>query len=150
MITVSTITISVLMFLFIILFIREHIKRKKLKDSYKDIKKKHSISNKRNIELSTMFLSERALCTLNLTHGKTHQFKITYEVEIVEMTKKSAKVNVINYQTDDTKMGDPKYKKILVDYLDGDWVDLDKMEYVIDSDAIKRDIRLSQLLDKDT
>lgn len=115
---------------------------------YLDVSDKLEKVDKRNIELSTMFLSDKAIHRTRLTYDKKIRFNICYELEITEMTNESAKCDAISYTTEDSEMNQSKHKKSLLGYMKDRWIPIEDLEFIIDGDAAKREIRLEQLLDK--
>lgn len=129
--------------------IREAFRHAKTQDSMSVMGKKYNKSIQRNEQLTTMFLSDKALHSTRLTYDDNHSFHIQYEVEILELTKTKAKIKTLDFYTDDGKMSDPKHKNNLMNYMDGKWVNLNSVEFILDGDGAKRELRLSKLLDNE-
>lgn len=71
-------------------------------------------------------------------------FGVTYEVEIIEVTKDKLKVRAVNYTSTDKFPRDPKNKKGIIDFLQDKWVDKSSVELVMDTKK-RRSIKLAEL-----
>lgn len=143
--TTLTILLSILFILFLVLFLIYYIKNNKSEISYKDANDKYIKVKTRNDQLLTMFMSDRALHIANLTTNNNLSFKAYYDVEILELTKKMAKVSAISVIADNSEMNTKK--SYLISYMQDRWIPLDEIQMIINDDAIKRELRLSKLLD---
>lgn len=82
-----------------------------------------------------------------LSSNKTKiEFKVTYEVEIVEVSTKKVKVNAIDYTSHDNFAQDPKNKQPIIDFLQNHWIDKNEIQLIVD-DQIRREKKLNQILD---
>lgn len=73
------------------------------------------------------------------------EFKVTYEVEIVEVSTKKVKVNAIDFTSQDSFAQDPKNKKPIIDFLQNIWIDRKEIQLIVD-DQIRRERKLDQIL----
>ena len=81
-----------------------------------------------------------------LQHTDTKEsFRITYEVEVVEVSLDKVKVKAINFTSEDKFAKDPKNKSAIVNFLQDKWVKKDSIELIID-DSMRRDRKLQQIL----
>lgn len=71
-------------------------------------------------------------------------FKITYEVEILEVSVDSLKVKAIDYTSNDRYAKDPSNKKSIIDFMNGKWVKRDEVELLMDTKK-RRNIKLNKL-----
>jgi hypothetical protein len=71
-------------------------------------------------------------------------FSITYEVEVLEVTKDKLKVRATDYTSTDSFPRDPKNKKGIIDFLQNKWVDRSSVELVMDTRK-RRNIKLDEL-----
>ena len=76
-----------------------------------------------------------------------HNFKVTFEVSILEVTKDKLKVNVLDCITDDSIAKDPKNRPGLLSIINNSWIDRKNFELIVD-DTHRRDIKLGELLQK--
>jgi hypothetical protein len=81
-----------------------------------------------------------------LQHAETREsFRITYEVEVVEVSLDKVKVKAINFTSEDKFAKDPKNKASIINFLQDKWVKKDDIELIID-DSMRRDRKLQQIL----
>ena len=71
-------------------------------------------------------------------------FGVTYEAEILEVSKDKIKVRAVNYTSNDKFPRDPKNRKGIIDFLQDKWVDKSIVELVIDTRK-RRNIKLDEL-----
>ena len=71
-------------------------------------------------------------------------FGVTYEAEILEVSKDKIKVRAVNYTSNDKFPRDPKNRKGIIDFLQDKWVDKSIVELVIDTHK-RRNIKLDEL-----
>lgn len=71
-------------------------------------------------------------------------FKVTYEVEIIEVAKGKVKVKANDFTSTDSIARDPKKKQGIIDFLQDKWVDKSSIELVMDAQK-RRNIKLNEL-----
>jgi len=71
-------------------------------------------------------------------------FGVTYEAEILEVSKDKLKVRAVNYTSNDKFPRDPKNRKGIIDFLQDKWVDKSIVDLVIDTRK-RRNIKLDEL-----
>lgn len=71
-------------------------------------------------------------------------FKITYEVEILEVAKDKLKVKATGFTSIDSIARDPQKKQGIIDFLQDKWVDKSSIELVMDAQK-RRNIKLNEL-----
>lgn len=71
-------------------------------------------------------------------------FKITYEVEIIEVAKDKVKVKATGFTSIDSIARDPQKKQGIIDFLQDKWVDKTSIELVMDAQK-RRNIKLNEL-----
>ncbi len=71
-------------------------------------------------------------------------FKVTYEVEVVEVTKEKLKVNAISFTSNDSITRDPQKRNGIIKFLQDTWVDRSSVELVMDTRK-RRNIKLDEL-----
>lgn len=71
-------------------------------------------------------------------------FGVTYEAEILEVSKDKIKVRAVNYTTNDKFPRDPKNRKGIIDFLQDKWIDKSSVELVMDTRK-RRNIKLDEL-----
>lgn len=72
------------------------------------------------------------------------KFKVTYEVEVVEVTKEKLKVNAINFTSNDSITRDPQKRNGIIKFLQDAWVDRSSVELVMDTRK-RRNIKLDEI-----
>lgn len=72
-------------------------------------------------------------------------FKVTYEIEILEVSMDMVKVKAIDYTSDDGLARDPKSKKSIINHLQDKWIKKKDIELIVD-DSMRRDRKLQQIL----
>ena len=71
-------------------------------------------------------------------------FKITYEVEILEVAKDKLKVKATGFTSIDSIARDPQKKQGIIDFLQDKWIDKSSIELVMDAQK-RRNIKLNEL-----
>lgn len=71
-------------------------------------------------------------------------FKVTYEVEIIEVAKDKLKVKATGFTSMDSIARDPQKKQGIIDFLQDKWVDKSSIELVMDAQK-RRNIKLNEL-----
>lgn len=74
------------------------------------------------------------------------EFKVTYEVEVIEVSTKKVKVNAINFTSQDSFAQDPKNKQPIINFLQETWIDRSQIQLIVD-DQMRRERKLNQILD---
>jgi hypothetical protein len=71
-------------------------------------------------------------------------FKVTYEVEVIEVAKGKLKVKATDFTSTDSIARDPKRKSGIINFLKDKWVDSKSVEIVMDTKK-RRSIKLAEL-----
>lgn len=71
-------------------------------------------------------------------------FKVTYEVEIIEVAKDKVKVKANDFTSTDSIARDPQKKQGIINFLQDKWVDKSSIELVMDAQK-RRNIKLNEL-----
>ena len=71
-------------------------------------------------------------------------FRVTYEVEILEVSASRVKVKAIDYRSHDKYAKDPANKQSIINFLQNVWLEKREVEMVMDEKK-KRSIKLNQL-----
>lgn len=71
-------------------------------------------------------------------------FKVTYEVEILEVSVDSLKVKVLDYTSTDSYAKDPANKNSIINFMNEKWVKRDEVELIMDTKK-RRNIKLNKL-----
>jgi len=71
-------------------------------------------------------------------------FKVTYEVEIIEVAKDKVKVTATDFTSVDSIARDPSKKQGILNFLKDKWVDKSTIELVMDAQK-RRNIKLNEL-----
>lgn len=75
---------------------------------------------------------------------KDISFTVTYEVEIIEVSKNKVKVNANDFTSNDKVAKDPANRQGILDYMQDKWVSKNEMELIVD-DSTRRDAKLKKL-----
>jgi hypothetical protein len=73
------------------------------------------------------------------------EFKVTYEVDIVEVALDKLKVRATNYTSTDKVALDPSNRNGIILFLKDKWIDKNKVTLIID-DAKRREDKINQIL----
>ena len=71
-------------------------------------------------------------------------FKVTYEVEIIEVSSQRVKVNAIDFTSSDTIGKDPSIRNYIINFMQNKWVNRSEIELLIDN-SMRRDAKLRKL-----
>ena len=74
-----------------------------------------------------------------------HHFLVTYEAEVIDLTKDMAKVKILNYTSRDREANDPNYKQAIINFMNEKWIEISKLELIM-NETKRRDIKLKELL----
>jgi hypothetical protein len=72
-------------------------------------------------------------------------FKVTYEVEIIEVSENKVKVSAYDFTSTDSFARDPKNKSNIIGFYQNQWVQKEVVELFIDKSDI-RDSKIEQIL----
>lgn len=75
-----------------------------------------------------------------------HSFSVTYEVEVLEVSKDRIKVKATGFTSQDHKANDPKNYQELIDFMENKWIARKRVELVVD-DTMRRKVKLEELLE---
>lgn len=73
-------------------------------------------------------------------------FKVTYEVEIVEVTEKNVKVKALDYTSDDDFAKDISNKAGIIAFMQDRWVSISSIELIINKTSEKRNSKIDSIL----
>ncbi len=86
------------------------------------------------------------LCTIPKNPSdKKIEFKVAYEVVIVDVAKDKLKVKATGFTSFDTWANDTKNKSSILDFLNDKWVSRSSVEMIMDN-ATRRNAKLEQIL----
>lgn len=71
-------------------------------------------------------------------------FKVTYEVEIIEVSSQRVKVNAIDFTSSDSVAKDPANRNGIINFMQNKWVNRSEIELLIDT-STRRDAKLRKL-----
>ena len=71
-------------------------------------------------------------------------FKVTYELEVLEVTENKLKIKAVDITSEDKIGRDPANKFDIINFMKNKWVDKNKVQLIVD-DSVKRDLKLKQL-----
>jgi hypothetical protein len=80
-------------------------------------------------------------------NDKEHHFKVTYEVEVMEVSNDKIKVKAIDFTSHDHQANDPVNRTGLIQFMENKWVPRKRVELVVD-DTLRRKVKLEELLEK--
>ena len=103
--------------------------------------------NQAQEELVSIDPGDRAILPdYGLEHTETKEnFRVTYEVEVLEVSMDKVKVKAINFTSNDKFAKDSKNKSAIINFLQDKWVNKKDIELIID-DSMRRDRKLQQIL----
>ncbi len=100
-------------------------------------------------ELVSINRGDKAIYPQNLIYhsGKSNEskFKVTYEVEVIEVSVDNVKVNAIDFCGEDSTGNDPKNRAGILAFMQGKWIPKAEIELVLDKEK-RRDVKLQELL----
>ncbi len=97
-------------------------------------------------ELVSIDIGDKAIIpNYGLTYKDEDSFKVTYEVEILEVSEDKVKVKSIDYTTTDKIARDPQIKPSILAFIDGKWIEKSTIELIVD-EQMRRDRKLKQIL----
>jgi hypothetical protein len=97
-------------------------------------------------ELVSIDIGDKAIIpNYGLTYKDEDSFKVTYEVEILEVSEDKVKVKSIDYTTTDKIAKDPQIKPSILAFIDGKWIEKSTIELIVD-EQMRRDRKLKQIL----
>ena len=75
---------------------------------------------------------------------KPESFKVTYELEVLEVTETRIKVKAVDFTSMDQIGRDASKKSGIVQFMKDKWVNKNEVQLIVD-DSVKRDLKLKQL-----
>jgi hypothetical protein len=86
------------------------------------------------------------LHNFGLTRSSTKtDFKVTYEVEILEVSENKVKVSAYDFTSTDSFALDPSNHSMIVGFFKNQWVSKDEVELLVDKSDV-RDSKIEQIL----
>ena len=148
-IKITLIILSGCLLLSLILLHIFYSKNEKLKKELNEIKVKNNEMEKFNEDLMVIEPGDKVIYPdfgLVRDSGGPNEknFKVTYELEVLDTSKDKVKVKAIDFTSTDTIGRDPKNKQGIIQFMDNKWVDKKDVELIVD-ESIKRDIKLRKL-----
>ena len=71
-------------------------------------------------------------------------FKVTYELEVLDVTETRLKVKAVDFTSMDQIGRDAKRKPSIIQFMQDKWVNKNEVQLIVD-DSVKRDLKLKQL-----
>ena len=71
-------------------------------------------------------------------------FKVTYELEVLEVTENKLKIKAVDITSEDKIGRDPAKKSGIISFMKNKWVDKNQVQLIVD-DSVKRNLKLEQL-----
>lgn len=71
-------------------------------------------------------------------------FKVTYELEVLDVTETRLKVKVVDFTSMDQTGRDAARKPGIIQFMQNKWVNKNEVQLIVD-DSVKRDLKLKQL-----
>lgn len=124
-------------------------KNESLKKELNEIKVKNNEMEKFNDELMLIEPGDRViypdygLC-YNPKTDEEESFKVTYELEVLEVSQNKVKVKALDFTSTDSIARDQTKKQGIINFMQDKWVSKKDIQLVVD-DSIKRDIKLRKL-----
>lgn len=142
------VSLGCLFFLIILLHIF-YSKNESLKKEINEIKAKNTEMEKFNDDLmliepgDKVIYPDYGLC-YNKNTDNEESFKVTYELEVLEVSQNKVKVKALDFTSTDSIARDQTKKQGIIDFMKDKWVSKNEIQLVVD-DSIKRDIKLRKL-----
>jgi len=73
------------------------------------------------------------------------EFKVTYEVEIIESSENKIKVSAYDYTSNDTFAKDPSNRNSIINFFQNQWIAKKELDLIFDKTDI-RDSKIEQIL----
>ena len=97
-------------------------------------------------ELVSIDTGDKAIIpNYGLVYDNKDDFKVTYEVEILEVAIDKVKVKAIDFTSTDKIGRDPQRRNGILEFMNGKWVDKGTIELVVD-EQMRREKILKQIL----
>lgn len=97
-------------------------------------------------ELVSIDTGDKAIIpNYGLVYDNKDDFKVTYEVEILEVAIDKVKVKAIDFTSTDKIGRDPQRRNGILEFMNGKWVDKGTIELVVD-EQMRREKKLKQIL----
>lgn len=118
----------------------------KLLSNNNKLKKELSKSIEETEEILSIDIGDRAILpNYGLVYkDKDKHFKVTYEVEIVEVSEERVKVSAISFTSSDSVANEASSKSGIIAYMQNKWIEKKEIELLID-ESTRRDAKLRQL-----
>lgn len=139
--------LSTLLF-FLSLFSMEVRNRKiKVEKDYKEIKEKYDKVTSIEESYYSFYPGKKALIYgYGLVQKATDtNFKVNYEVEILDVSTNKVKVKAFDFTSDDDIGNEPSLKNSIINFIENKWVDKKYVEPLLDEESI-RDKKLNEIL----
>ena len=75
---------------------------------------------------------------------KPESFKVTYELEVLEVTETRVKVKAVDFTSTDQIGRDATRRPGIIQFMNDKWVEKNQVQLIVD-DSVKRDLKLKQL-----
>jgi hypothetical protein len=75
---------------------------------------------------------------------RSESFKVTYELEVLEVTENRIKVKAVDFTSMDQIGRDASKKSGIIQFMKDKWVEKHQVQLIVD-DSVKRDLKLRQL-----
>lgn len=75
---------------------------------------------------------------------KPESFKVTYELEVLEVTEYRIKVKAVDFTSMDQIGRDASKKSGIIQFMQDKWINKNEVQLIVD-DSVKRDLKLKQL-----
>lgn len=100
------------------------------------------------IDLRTIKPGSKGLLTeYGLTYTETKEnFKVNYEVEVIEVTADKVKVQAFDFTSNDKVAKDPANRNGIIDFMKNRWIDKKEFKLMFD-DSMRRQDKIDLLLD---
>ena len=141
---ISILIISVFI-LSILCFLMKHLT--KIKSLNKSLIEKNSNLQTKIIGFQNYIPGRKGILhNFGLTQSSTKtDFKVTYEVEILEVSENKVKVSAYDFTSTDSFALDPSNHSMIVGFFKNQWVSKDEVELLVDKSDM-RDSKIEQIL----
>lgn len=123
------------------------VKYSKIKNLNKSLVEKNSNLQTKVLGFKNYIPGRKGLlCNFALTQSSTKtDFKVTYEVEILEVSENKVKVSAYDFTSTDSFARDPSNRSAIVGFFQNQWVPKKDVELLVDKSDV-RDSKIEQIL----
>lgn len=108
-------------------------------------KKINDLENEKDSLYEILPGKKALLPNFGLVLNKKDDFKVNYEVDVLEVSKNKVKVSAYGFTSNDVIGNDPSNRNIIISFLKDKWVDKPDLEIILDTKDI-RDMKIENII----